>query len=107
MSPRDWQPTELFSELSKDMASSHHFHSTVGSQKQEIKKNNRLYNVLEDKFGHGLLSWRDGRDKGQGYTALLICCGSWTVCLGGPGVFMKVVCVGRSRTSSGVALTPE
>lgn len=44
--------------------------------------------------------------KGPGYTALLICCGSWAVCLGGPGVFVGVVCVGRSRTSSGVALTP-
>lgn len=43
--------------------------------------------------------------KGQGYTALLICCCSWTICLGGPGVFVGVVCVGSSRTSSAVALT--
>lgn len=50
VSPGDWQPTELFSKLSKDMASSHHFPSTVGSEKQEIKKNNTLYNMLEDKF---------------------------------------------------------
>lgn len=99
-------PRNYFSKLSKDVASSHHFPSTVGSQRQEIK-NNTLYNVLEDKFGCALLSRRDGREKRTGtHTALLICCGSWAVFLGGPGVFMELACVGRSRISSGVPLTP-
>lgn len=84
MSPGDWQPTELFSKLSKDMASSHHFPSTVGSEKQEIKKNNTLYNMLEDKFGHGLLSRRDGREKRTGIHCfadlllLLDCLSGWS-----------------------------
>lgn len=38
-------PRNYFSKLSKDVASSLHFPSTVGSQRQEIK-NNALYNVV-------------------------------------------------------------
>lgn len=50
--------------------------------------------------------WKGKKRTGTG-TALLICCDSAvTVCLGGPGVFMELMGVGRSRTSSGVALTP-
>lgn len=84
VSPWDWQPTELFSKLPKDMASSHHFPSITDFQRQEKKKNDTLYNVLEDKFGYALLLGRDGREKRTGIRCfadllwLLDCLSGWS-----------------------------
>lgn len=89
VSPCDWHPTVLFSKLSKDVALSRNLPSTVDLQRQEIKKNNMLYNMLENKRGNALLLRRDVEKKnrrGQGCAALVIHCGSQTVQLGRPGL---------------------
>lgn len=56
-------PQLLFSKLSKDVTLSHNLPSTVDLQRQEIKKNNMLYNMLENKCGNALLLRRDMEKK--------------------------------------------
>lgn len=72
VSPCDWHPTVLFSKLSKDVALSHNLPSTVDLQRQEIKKNNILYNMLENKCGNALLLRRDVEEKKKERTRM--CC---------------------------------
>lgn len=56
-------PQYYFLSSLKNMALSHNLPSTVDSQRQEIKKDNTLYNMLENKCGNSPLLRRDVEKK--------------------------------------------